>query len=229
MAAEFAEGEVAVEVVTLKEPAGAERYRELRRFAGQHLPVPCVLLEGRLVSPGIPEPDELREVIREALLHGAPAMLRRRARRRGRREVGCGGVILLRGFYGQTVEIEEDRLYDGAEELWVLDMGDRVRVGVTKVGVLLMGGIESTEFFVEPGDDIEKGGDLVFFETFKAVRYVLSPLTGEVIVVNDKVVDDPELFDDDPYGEAWLVEVRPASGDLGGFVAELTPGLCLGA
>jgi glycine cleavage system H protein len=120
-------------------------------------------------------------------------------------------VILLRGFYGQTVEIEEDRLYDGAEELWVRDMGDRVRVGVTKVGVLLMGGIESTEFFVEPGDHIEKDGDLVFFETFKAVRYVLSPLTGEVIVVNDKVVDDPELFDDDPYGEAWLVEVRPAS------------------
>jgi hypothetical protein len=72
VAAEFAEGEVAVEVVTLKEPAGAERYRELRRSAGQHLPVPCVLLEGRLVSPGIPEPDGLREVIREALLHGPP-------------------------------------------------------------------------------------------------------------------------------------------------------------
>jgi len=72
VAAEFAEGEVAVEVVTLKEPAGAERYRELRRSAGQHLPVPCVLLEGQLVSPGIPDPDELREVIREALLHGPP-------------------------------------------------------------------------------------------------------------------------------------------------------------
>lgn len=70
--AEFAEGEVAVEVVTLKEPVGAERYRELRRSAGRHLPVPCVLLEGHLVSPGIPEPDELREVIREALLHGPP-------------------------------------------------------------------------------------------------------------------------------------------------------------
>lgn len=125
-------------------------------------------------------------------------------------------MILLQGFYGQTVEIEEDRLYDGAEELWVQDLGDRVRIGVTKVGVLLMGGIESTEFFVEPGDEIEKGVDLVFFETFKAVRYVLSPLAGEVIVVNDKVIDDPELFDDDPYGEAWLIEMRPAAGMPGG-------------
>jgi len=72
VAAGFAEGEVAVEVVTLKERAGAERYRELRLSAGRHLPVPCVLLEGQLVSPGIPEPDELRDAIREALLHGPP-------------------------------------------------------------------------------------------------------------------------------------------------------------
>ncbi|MHB1344101.1 MAG: hypothetical protein ACYCX3_07050 [Thermoleophilia bacterium] len=58
---------MSVEVVTLKEAAGAERYRELRRIAGEHLPVPCVLVECRLVSPGIPEQDELREHLAEAL------------------------------------------------------------------------------------------------------------------------------------------------------------------
>ena len=67
MAAEFGEGVVEVEVVTLKEPAGAERYRELRQRAGEHLPVPCVLLECRLISPGIPEQDFLRERVAEAL------------------------------------------------------------------------------------------------------------------------------------------------------------------
>jgi hypothetical protein len=70
VAAEFDDERVSVEVVTLKEAAGAERYRELRRGAGEHLPVPCVLMEGRLVSAGIPEQDELRVVIREALNHG---------------------------------------------------------------------------------------------------------------------------------------------------------------
>lgn len=64
--AEFGD-DVLVEVVTLKEHEGAERYRELRRSAGEHLPVPCVLVEGRLVSPGIPEPEALRAVIVEAL------------------------------------------------------------------------------------------------------------------------------------------------------------------
>jgi hypothetical protein len=67
--AEFG-ADVVVEVVTLKQHEGAERYRELRRFAGEHLPVPCVLLEGHLVSPGIPEPEALREVIMEALRTG---------------------------------------------------------------------------------------------------------------------------------------------------------------
>ncbi|GAB4257539.1 MAG: hypothetical protein Kow00129_17550 [Thermoleophilia bacterium] len=67
MADEFGEGVVEVEVVTLKEPEGAARYRELRRQAGEHLPVPCVLVEGRLVSPGIPEQDDLRQALTDAL------------------------------------------------------------------------------------------------------------------------------------------------------------------
>ncbi len=123
-------------------------------------------------------------------------------------------MLTLEGFYGQNVEIAEDRLYDPEEELWVQERGDVVRVGVSKVGVLLMGGIESTEFFVEPGDRLSAGEDIVFFETFKAVRYVVSPLAGEITAINETVVDDPELFDDDPYGEAWLYEMRLAPGDV---------------
>lgn len=67
MAAEFGDGEIDVEVVTLKEAAGAERYRELRRVAGVHLPVPSVLIEGRLVASSIPEQDDLRTALSAAL------------------------------------------------------------------------------------------------------------------------------------------------------------------
>jgi glycine cleavage system H protein len=120
-------------------------------------------------------------------------------------------VIYLEGFYGQTVEIQEDRFYDGVEELWIQKRGDVLRLGVTKVGVLLMGGIESTEFFVDQGDEVTQDSEIVFFETFKAVRYVVCPIAGTVSAVNLPVADDPELFDDDPYGEAWLLEIHPAS------------------
>jgi hypothetical protein len=68
VAEEYGEGVVDVEVVTLKEAEGAERYRELRRLAGEHLPVPCVLVECRLVSPGIPEQDDLRACFDAALV-----------------------------------------------------------------------------------------------------------------------------------------------------------------
>jgi glycine cleavage system H protein len=121
-------------------------------------------------------------------------------------------MMYLEGFYGQTVEIAEDRLYDGVEELWVQERDGVVRIGCTKVGILLMGGIESAEFFVEPGDELTQGADLAFFETFKAVRYVVAPLAGVVVAINEAVVADPELFDDDPYDDAWMVDVRPAAG-----------------
>src|SRR5660397_278281 len=81
-------------------------------------------------------------------------------------------MLYLEGFYGQTVPIPDDRLYEQEEELWLKNNGDLVRIGVTKVGVLLMGGIETTEFFVGPGDRMEQGEEMVFFETFKAIRYV---------------------------------------------------------
>jgi len=121
-------------------------------------------------------------------------------------------MLYLEGFYGQTVPIPDDRLYEQEEELWLKNNGDLVRIGVTKVGVLLMGGIETTEFFVGPGDRMEQGEEMVFFETFKAIRYVVSPLSGQVTAVNDKVIGAPELFDDDPYGEAWLLDLHPDPG-----------------
>jgi glycine cleavage system H protein len=45
-------------------------------------------------------------------------------------------------------------------------------------------------------------------ESVKAVSDVISPLSGEVLEVNQKVVDAPETVNDDPYGEGWLVRIR---------------------
>jgi glycine cleavage system H protein len=53
-------------------------------------------------------------------------------------------------------------------------------------------------------------------ESVKAVSDVIAPLTGEVVAVNQAVVESPELVNQDPYGEGWLIRVRlddPASAD----------------
>jgi glycine cleavage system H protein len=45
-------------------------------------------------------------------------------------------------------------------------------------------------------------------ESVKAVSDVISPLSGEIIAVNEKAVEEPESINDDPYGEGWLVRIR---------------------
>ena len=45
-------------------------------------------------------------------------------------------------------------------------------------------------------------------ESVKAVSDVISPLSGEILEVNEKAVDEPESINDDPYGEGWLVRIR---------------------
>jgi glycine cleavage system H protein len=45
-------------------------------------------------------------------------------------------------------------------------------------------------------------------ESVKAVSDVIAPLSGEIVAVNDALKDKPELINDDPYGEGWIVKVR---------------------
>jgi glycine cleavage system H protein len=58
------------------------------------------------------------------------------------------------------------------------------------------------------GDSISKDSPYGEVESVKAVSDVIAPLSGEVVEVNKKVVDEPETVNDDPYGEGWLVRIR---------------------
>jgi glycine cleavage system H protein len=51
-------------------------------------------------------------------------------------------------------------------------------------------------------------GEVVFYEPVKAVSDVYAPLSGEIVAVNDAVAEQPELINQDPYGEGWLVRVK---------------------
>jgi glycine cleavage system H protein len=58
------------------------------------------------------------------------------------------------------------------------------------------------------GASIAKDGAYGEVESVKAVSDVVSPLSGEVLEVNQKAVDEPEVVNEDPYGEGWLVRIR---------------------
>jgi glycine cleavage system H protein len=60
----------------------------------------------------------------------------------------------------------------------------------------------------EAGQSVSKDGSYGEVESVKAVSDVIAPLSGEVIEVNQKVVDAPETVNADPYGDGWLVRIR---------------------
>ncbi|HEY3567306.1 MAG TPA: glycine cleavage system protein H, partial [Thermoanaerobaculia bacterium] len=55
--------------------------------------------------------------------------------------------------------------------------------------------------------------ELGTIESVKAVAEVFTPVAGEVVEVNDAVVDDPELLNEDPHHEGWLIKIRFSSAD----------------
>ena len=65
------------------------------------------------------------------------------------------------------------------------------------------------------GAVVSKNGEYGEVESVKAVSPVVSPLSGEILEVNQKAVDEPEVVNEDPYGEGWLVRIRmSAPGEL---------------
>jgi glycine cleavage system H protein len=108
----------------------------------------------------------------------------------------------------------EDLLYH-PEHDWARIEGDEAVLGVTWYAQDALG--ELVHF--EPpsaGATVTKDASYGEVESVKAVSDLVSPLSGEVLEVNQAVVDAPEVVNDDPYGDGWLIRIRltnPAERD----------------
>ena len=60
------------------------------------------------------------------------------------------------------------------------------------------------------GASIEKGSSFGTVESVKAVEEMYAPISGTVVACNQAVIDNPELLQQDPYGEGWLMQVTPS-------------------
>jgi len=106
-----------------------------------------------------------------------------------------------------ATEIYPDELRYHPEHDWARIEGDEARLGITWYAQDSLG--ELVHF--EPpaaGATITKDASYGEVESVKAVSDLITPLSGEVIEVNQKVVDAPETVNEDPYGEGWLVRIR---------------------
>ena len=83
-------------------------------------------------------------------------------------------------------------------------------VGVTDYAQSELGDIVFVEYEVGPGDAVEAEGSFGTVEAVKTVSELFAPLAGTVEAVNDALDGSPESVNGDPYGEGWMLKMRPA-------------------
>jgi glycine cleavage system H protein len=102
--------------------------------------------------------------------------------------------------------VPDDRKYSQEHE-WVQIEGEIGTVGVTDFAASELGDVVFVEL-PEVGSEFSQGDTVGTIESVKAVADLYLPVSGEIIEVNEAVVDAPELLNKDPMDDGWLFKVR---------------------
>ena len=90
---------------------------------------------------------------------------------------------------------------------WISIDGDYAFVGITNFAQKELGDIVFVE--IESLDQEIKSGEVFgSVEAVKTVSDLFMPMTGEIIEINQKIIDNPELVNSDPYGEGWMIKIK---------------------
>ena len=91
---------------------------------------------------------------------------------------------------------------------WIRDEGDgTATVGITDHSQEQLGDLVFVEL-PEIGSSLEQGGECAVVESVKAASDVYSPVSGEVVEVNEQLVDGPEMVNNDAFGDGWLFKLK---------------------
>ena len=106
-------------------------------------------------------------------------------------------------------QIPADLKYTKTHEWARLNPDGSVTVGITNYAQTQLGDMVFVEL-PELGRRVTAGEECAVVESVKAVSEVYSPLAGEVTAVNEALTEEPELVNQDPYGEGWLFQLQPS-------------------
>lgn len=95
-----------------------------------------------------------------------------------------------------------------SEHEWIRMEGDEAYVGITDYAQDQLGDIVFVDITTE-GETLGKGEVFGTIEVVKTVSDLFLPIGGEVLEVNPELEEHPELVNQDPYGEGWLVKIKP--------------------
>lgn len=106
-----------------------------------------------------------------------------------------------------SFDIPDDCRYLETHE-WARRENGTVRVGITDFAQDELGDIVFVEL-PTVGDALERNAEFGVIESIKAVSDLYAPISGEVTAVNDDLIDAPELVNEDPFGDGWMLEIDP--------------------
>lgn len=96
---------------------------------------------------------------------------------------------------------------------WVRQDEDVITVGITDHAQCMLGDLVYVEL-PEPESSLESGQECAVVESVKAAADIYCPVSGEVIEINEAVLENPELVNKDPYGKGWLFRIRPFENEF---------------
>lgn len=106
--------------------------------------------------------------------------------------------------------IPADLKYVASHEWLRLEADGTITVGITDHAQEALGDVVFVEL-PEVGSEVEADQEIAVVESVKAASDVYAPISGEIVEINEELVDSPELANEDPYGKAWFFKIKPAN------------------
>ncbi|HEY5611427.1 MAG TPA: glycine cleavage system protein GcvH [Thermoanaerobaculia bacterium] len=100
----------------------------------------------------------------------------------------------------------EDNFYAKSHEYLHID-GETGTIGITDYAQKELGDVVFVEL-PQVGTQLEMGDELGSIESVKAVSELFAPASGEVVEINERLAEKPELVNTDPYGDGWMVKIK---------------------
>lgn len=95
------------------------------------------------------------------------------------------------------------------EHEWLRVEDDLIVVGITEHASAQLGDIVFIEL-PEEGTTVSKDDEIVVIESVKAASDILAPIDGEIVEVNEALIDEPSKVNDDPIGDGWFFKIKPS-------------------
>ena len=110
-----------------------------------------------------------------------------------------------------SFEIPDEKRYLESHE-WAEEIDGVVRVGITDFAQDELGDVVFVEL-PDEGETVAQEEEFGVIESIKAVSDLYAPVSGEVAAVNEALFDAPELVNDDPFGDGWMLEIDADDAD----------------